>query len=70
MDLIQVSALLVIDHLANGHLLRVLPDIGEVRWPMSIMYPNRQYLAPQVRIFIDWMARLVEARRSSWLHPI
>ncbi|GGA14531.1 LysR family transcriptional regulator [Dyella caseinilytica] len=70
MGLIQVPELLVSEHLANGRLIHVLPSVCDDLWPLSIMYPNRQYLAPQVRVFIDWVARLVERKRGAMLHPI
>ena len=34
--------------------VEVLPDLETLPRPVSIMYPNRQHLAPQVRTFIDW----------------
>nr|WP_199045043.1 LysR family transcriptional regulator [Dyella sp. ASV24] len=70
MGLIQVPELLVNDHLSSGRLVRVLPSAWDTQWPLSIMYPNRQYLAPQVRVFIDWIARLVELNRGATLHPV
>lgn len=70
MGLIQVPALLINEHLSSGRLAQVLPSICSTRWPLSIMYPNRQYLAPQVRVFIDWIARLVEMKRSPALRPV
>lgn len=70
MGLIQVPELLVSEHLAVGRLVRVLAKVCDTQWPLSIMYPNRQYLAPQVRVFIDWITRLVDAKRGTGLHPI
>ncbi|WP_334186157.1 hypothetical protein [Novosphingobium sp.] len=37
---------------------------------LSIMYPNRQHLAPQARAFIDWVSGMVAASASEWLHPV
>ncbi|WP_369929390.1 LysR family transcriptional regulator [Xanthomonas sp. NCPPB 2632] len=70
MGLIQVPELLVAEELAAGRLVKVLPGASQTLWPLSIMYPNRQYLAPQVRAFIDWMAQLVHDRRSEALRPV
>lgn len=70
MGLVQVPAMFIADHLARGELVAVLTELGEVEWPTWIMYPNRQYLAPQVRLFIEWMVALVSAQRSEWLRPL
>lgn len=70
MGLIQVPALFVEDHLASGRLVQALPGIFEVEWPISLMYPNRQYLAPQVRAFVDWVAELVAIRQCRWLRAL
>lgn len=70
LGLIQVPELLVSEHLASGRLIRVLPAELSSPWPLSIMYPNRQYLAPQVRVFIDWIARLVETKCGTAMRPV
>lgn len=69
LGLIQVPGLVVAEQLANGTLVEVVPEMRAIRWPLSIMYPNRQHLAPQVRAFIDWMTDLVAAAAGEWLHP-
>jgi LysR family transcriptional regulator for bpeEF and oprC len=52
---IQVPGLSVERYLASGELVQVLPTMADVRWPLSAMYPHRQYLAPQgsVRIVLQ-----------------
>lgn len=67
MGLIQVPGILVDSALRQGTLVQVLPDIGEVCLPLSIMYPNKQYLAPQVRLFIDWVIALIRERKGEWI---
>lgn len=67
LGLIQAPGLSVERHLASGELVEVLPAMREVRWPLSVMYPHRQHLAPQVRAFIDWMSDLIAAAGSPWM---
>lgn len=55
LGIIQALRAGVAKHLASGHLVEVLPQIRTVPRPVSIMYPNRQYLPSQVRVFIDWI---------------
>lgn len=69
LGLIQVPGLVVAEHLVSGALVEVVPDMKTIRWPLSIMYPNRQHLAPQVRAFIDWVAGVVSDAAGEWLHP-
>ncbi len=54
LGLIQALRVGVAEQIATGRLVEILPQVGAVPRPVSIMYPNRQYLAPQVRAFIDW----------------
>lgn len=65
--LMQVPGILVMDELHNGTLVQVLQDLGHVNFPLSIMYPNRQYLAPQVRTFIDWVIETIQSKTGSWI---
>lgn len=67
LGLIQVPGLVVAEHLASGKLVEVLPAMRAIRRPVSIMYPNRQHLAPQVRAFIEWASAIVRSAASEWL---
>ncbi len=67
MGLIQVPGILVSEELSQGKLVEVLQEVSNIEFPLSIMYPNRQYLAPQVRTFIDWMIQTVESKKGLWI---
>lgn len=58
LGIIQALHAGVAGQLETGRLVEILPHIKTVRRPVSIMYPNRQYLAPQVRAFIDWIGAI------------
>jgi LysR family transcriptional regulator, regulator for bpeEF and oprC len=58
------------EHLASGALVEVLPGIGKLRRPLSILYPARRHLAPQVRAFIDWSAKVMADHRNPWITPV
>ncbi|AUW58953.1 LysR family transcriptional regulator [Sphingobium sp. SCG-1] len=70
LGLIQVPGLVVAEHLASGKLVEVVRAMRTILWPLSIMYPNRQHLAPQVRVFIDWVAEIVASSTDEWLRPV
>jgi LysR family transcriptional regulator for bpeEF and oprC len=46
-------------HLDAGRLVEVLSHLQVPPRPVSVMYPNRQHLAPQVRVFIDWVSSIL-----------
>jgi len=45
--------------LDSGQLIEILADIPTAPKPVSILFPNRSYLAPRVRVFVDWLTELV-----------
>lgn len=47
-------------YLDNGQLVQVLADYPAMPKPVSILYPSRNYLAPKVRVFIDWLTELLD----------
>lgn len=67
MGLIQVPGCVVKDYLDKGELVRVLPTSRPVHRPLSIMFPAREHLAPQVRVFIDWAKSIVVDVDSPWI---
>jgi LysR family transcriptional regulator, regulator for bpeEF and oprC len=46
-------------HLDAGRLVEVLSHLQVPPRPVSVMYPNRQHLAPQVRVFIEWVSSIL-----------
>jgi len=56
--------------LADGHLVTVLPDIVGRRERTCLAYPDRTFLDPKVRVFVDFMAeRLEQARARRFATP-
>jgi len=53
--IIQVPGILVNFHLRHGQLVEVLRDLRPTPRMVSICYANKSYLAPQVRVFVDWV---------------
>jgi len=42
-------------YIARGELTEILTDFPPPPKPLSLLYPDRRYLAPKVRAFIDWL---------------
>lgn len=51
------------DALARGDLVRVLPEWRTEPIPLYIVYPPNRHLSNKIRVFVDWMVRLVADRK-------
>lgn len=62
---------MVSDALAKGDLVRVLPEWRTEPIPLYIVYPPNRHLSNKVRVFVDWLVRLVADRKLDRLpdHP-
>ncbi|MDB5219332.1 MAG: Transcriptional regulator, LysR family [Myxococcaceae bacterium] len=56
-------------HLASGALVTVLDDYPSLSWPIHALYPKNRHLLPKVRVFLEFLATRVVARRSSLTAP-
>ncbi len=54
----------VSDALADGELVRVLPEVVGRRERLALVYPDRTYLDPKVRAFVDFIAARIEEVRG------
>lgn len=61
LGLIQVPRLGVVDLLARGDLVEVLPQLAAPAMPLTLMYANRRNLPRRVRTVMDWLAQVVAA---------
>lgn len=59
LGLIQIPAYDVREHLQAGELLQVMPKHRAEPLPISLLYPNRQYLSKRVQVFADWLEALI-----------
>ncbi len=56
--LIQTSRRVVAPFLARGELVEVLTEHSPPPMPLYIMYPPGRFLAPRVRVLLDWLIEL------------
>ncbi|WP_448133880.1 LysR substrate-binding domain-containing protein [Stenotrophomonas rhizophila] len=47
-------------HVANGELVRVLPDWQVAPMPLYVAFPPNRHVSAKLRVFIDWVAALLE----------
>jgi LysR family transcriptional regulator, regulator for bpeEF and oprC len=64
LGLIQIPEFVAQPSIEKGELLEVLPQWRRSPYPISTVYPQSKHLSPQVRVFVDWVAELIEA------HPL
>lgn len=48
--------------LGSREMVEVLADYPPTPTPVSLLYPRNRQLSPRVRVFIDWMANILERR--------
>ena len=65
LGLVQMPNFHAANDLAQGTLVRVLPDFPPPSVPVSLLYPPNRQLSPRVRLFMDWAAREFEARNGT-----
>jgi LysR family transcriptional regulator for bpeEF and oprC len=65
--LMQALGVTVQEHLASGELVEILPDVRPNPRPISILYPSKAHLAPQVRAFIEWVREAFARSAGPWL---
>ncbi|MBK8163006.1 MAG: LysR family transcriptional regulator [Gammaproteobacteria bacterium] len=61
MGLIQAPAYGLLDHIARGELVEVMPQARPEPVPVYAIHPNRHQLSHRVQAFIDWMKERLSA---------
>ncbi|MCT9124198.1 LysR family transcriptional regulator [Cupriavidus gilardii] len=60
LGIIQVPAMAMQSRLAAGELVEVLPDCPPPPMPVTLLYAQRRNLPRRVRVFMDWIAQVLE----------
>lgn len=60
LGLIQVPRYHIAPRLADGSLREVLADCRPAPMPVSVLYPHSRQLSPRVRVFVDWLAQVMQ----------
>lgn len=63
LGIVQAPAFMVREALAEGKLVRMLPDWQRTPLPLHIVYPPNRHLSNKVRVFVDWLAKLLVTSR-------
>jgi len=65
--ILQAPGITLDRHLADGSLVEVLRAYRPRPRPVSLLYPSRSHLAPQVHIFVEWMHEHFRRLYGRWL---
>lgn len=65
--IIQALGASVEQHLSSGNLVEVLTPYRPSARPISVLYPSRVHLPPQVRVFADWITEVLPKLHGKWL---
>lgn len=57
--IVQVPHFHVARQLQDGALVELLPQHRPPDLPMTVLYPHHQHMTPRLRVFIDWLAMLL-----------
>ena len=60
LGLIQAGLPSLAPYLASGELIEILPDLRPAPLPISVVVAHRQNLSRRVRIFIEWLERILQ----------
>lgn len=55
----QLPRVMAADHLTSGNLVELLPAWGVKDIPLYVVYPPNRHLSNKVRVFVDWLVRLI-----------
>jgi LysR family transcriptional regulator for bpeEF and oprC len=67
--IIQAPGITVAKHLDSRGLVEILKPYRPAPRPVSLLYPSRTHLAPQVQAFIEWLQERFPQLHSDWLKP-
>lgn len=65
--ILQAPGITLERYLADGSLVEVLEDFRPRPRPVSVLYPSRAHLAPQVHAFVDWVSQRFALLYPMWL---
>ncbi|WP_028746537.1 LysR family transcriptional regulator [Rhizobium mesoamericanum] len=55
----QLPRFMIRDSLAKGDLVEILPEWSREPFPLYIVYPPNRHLSNKVRVFVDWLVKLL-----------
>jgi DNA-binding transcriptional LysR family regulator len=63
LGIVQAPSFMIREALAEGKLIRLLPEWQRSPLSLHIVYPPNRHLSNKVRVFVDWLAKLLVTSR-------
>lgn len=67
--ILQAPGIAVDQYLASGALIEILRPLRPKPRPVTVLYPSRMHLAPQVEVFLEWLQQHFPRLHAGWLEP-
>ncbi|MDD0824825.1 LysR family transcriptional regulator [Mannheimia sp. AT1] len=61
--IINIPKFLIKEELNSGELVPIMPFLEQETLQISLLYPNRRYLSPKVRVLIDFFSQLMQEQQ-------
>jgi LysR family transcriptional regulator for bpeEF and oprC len=58
LGVIQMTDYLLLEHVASGRMVQILPDWTSEPVPVHVVYPQNRHLSAKVRVFVEWVSDL------------
>lgn len=65
--ILQAPGITVGQYLASGALVEILRPYRPQPRPVTVLYPSRTHLAPQVQVFLEWLQEHFPKLHAGWL---
>ncbi|SUT96876.1 putative HTH-type transcriptional regulator [Actinobacillus lignieresii] len=62
--IVNLPLFLVKEEISAGNLVEILPQYKQHSIDISVLYPYRRYLSPKVKVFIEFLSKLMEDRHQ------
>lgn len=62
--IINIPKFLIKNELEKGELIPIMPFLEQEPLQISLLYPNRRYLSPKVRVLIDFFTQLMQEQQE------
>jgi LysR family transcriptional regulator for bpeEF and oprC len=69
LGVIQMTDYLLMEHVASGRMVQLLPDWTTDPLPVHVVYPQNRHLSAKVRVFVEWVSELFAANPHMRLQP-
>jgi len=69
LGVVQMTDYQILQHVAAGRMVQLLPDWTSEPLPVHIVYPENRHLSAKVRVFVEWVSELFASHPYMRLRP-